>query len=112
MPLDCKHDSGTVNSTAGELYRFVHEMKPSDLVVYPSMNKELLRLGRVKGDYEYRRRPNRKHTHVRKIQWLEELARDILPFRVKRTISGRHALYQPHKHIKELRTILMGRAPS
>src|SRR5512133_1938223 len=42
---------GAIPNYTGQLYRFVHEMKKGDLVVYPSKHDRMLHIGRVKGAY-------------------------------------------------------------
>lgn len=44
---------GAVPNNAGQLFRFVHEMKPGDLVAYSSKRDRQIHLGRVEGDYRY-----------------------------------------------------------
>jgi len=44
---------GAIPNNAGQLFRFVHEMKPSDYIVYPSKSDRQVHLGRVEGAYAY-----------------------------------------------------------
>lgn len=44
---------GAIPNYAGQLFRFVHEMKPGDLVIYPSKRDRQVHLGRIEGGYEY-----------------------------------------------------------
>jgi hypothetical protein len=41
---------GAIPNNAGVLFRFVHEMKPSDIVVYPSKRDRRAHLGRGGGE--------------------------------------------------------------
>src|SRR5690348_12692940 len=43
----------SVPVNAGQLFRFVHEMKRGDFVVYPSKRDRKIHLGRVEGEYRY-----------------------------------------------------------
>jgi len=43
-----------IPNTAGQLFRFVHEMKQGDLVVYPSKASRKVHIGYVSGSYRYR----------------------------------------------------------
>ncbi len=40
---------GAIPNNAGQLFRFVHEMKPGDIVVYPSKRERQVHLGRIEG---------------------------------------------------------------
>lgn len=44
---------GAIPVNAGQLFRFVHEMKPGDLVVYPSKHDRQIHIGQVEGAYQY-----------------------------------------------------------
>ncbi|WEV24875.1 CBS domain-containing protein [Streptomyces sp. 71268] len=59
----------TVGNWTGQLFRFVHEIQPGDLVVLPQKSL-LVAIGRVSGDYEYRADAPDGFRHVRRIEWL------------------------------------------
>lgn len=44
---------GAVANYAGQLFRFVHEMKPGDFVAYPSKHDRQINLGRIESAYRY-----------------------------------------------------------
>ena len=48
-----------VANNAGQLYRFVHEMRTGDLVAYPSKRDRRIHVGRVTGGTGTRRSPSR-----------------------------------------------------
>src|SRR5882672_4455615 len=91
------HEPGAVRMKASELYRFLHKMAVGNLVVYPSVEDGLVRVGHVVGEYDYKHK-NRPHCHVRKIKWFKTVRRNKLPFKVQRALSGRPSLYQPRKY--------------
>src|SRR5438270_829363 len=43
---------GAIPTSGGQLYRFVHEMKEGDLVVYPSKRDRHVYMGRIAGPYQ------------------------------------------------------------
>ncbi|MFC5953567.1 CBS domain-containing protein [Streptomyces pratens] len=59
----------TVGNWTGQLYRFVHEIRPGDLVVLP-LKSWLVAVGRVTGDYEYRSAAADGMRHLRRVEWL------------------------------------------
>lgn len=62
-------EEGTVPSTAGTLYRFVHELAEGDVVVCPNRKLRTLDIGRVAGPYEFH--PELPlHRHRRPINWV------------------------------------------
>jgi restriction system protein len=59
----------TVGNWTGQLYRFLREIQPGDLVVLP-LKSLLVAVGRVMGDYEYRSEAADGMRHVRRVEWL------------------------------------------
>ena len=67
---------GSIPTSAGMLYRFVHEVQEGDYVIFPSKTDRKINIGVVESAYFYdaaaARYPNR-----RKVKWLKHLP----PFR-------------------------------
>lgn len=61
---------------AGQLYRFVHEMRCGDRVVYPRKIDRTLRWGEVVGDYVYETEDGPETPHRRSVRWLGAKSRD------------------------------------
>lgn len=66
---------GAIPNNAGQLYRFVHEMKLGDIVVYPSKRDRQVHLGRVEGNYTYDPKTEPSYPHVRAVKWLRAVPR-------------------------------------
>ncbi len=66
---------GAVPVNAGQLFRFVHEMKRGDYVAYPSKRDRHIHLGRVNGDYHYDPVSMPGYPHVRAVTWLRDVPR-------------------------------------
>ena len=66
---------GAVPVNAGQLYRFVHEAKIGDIVVYPSKNDRHIHIARIEGDYEYCPKEEAAYPNRRKVKWLKSLPR-------------------------------------
>ncbi|WP_217142544.1 CBS domain-containing protein [Streptomyces sp. AC627_RSS907] len=75
--------SYTIGNWTGQLYRFVHEIQPDDLVVLPLKSLRVA-IGRVVGAYEYRAQAAEGLRHVRRVEWLvtdldrQEIQSDLL----------------------------------
>lgn len=67
---------GSIPVQAGVLYRFLHEVKEGDLVVYPSKVDRMVNLGRIAGPYRYDPKQNTAYPNMRNVQWLKHLPRD------------------------------------
>ncbi len=45
--------AGAIRNSAGQTFRFVHEMKPGDFVVYPPKQTRVVHIGKIEGQYKY-----------------------------------------------------------
>lgn len=75
---------GNVATSAGELYRFVHEVKVGDYVIFPSKEDRMINIGTVEGDYEYAG-DGATYPQRHKVKWLKH---------VPRTSFSQGALYE------------------
>lgn len=60
---------------AGQIYRFVHEMKVGDIVVYPSKADRNIHIGEVVGDYQYKPDLDLPFPQTRAVKWLKAIPR-------------------------------------
>jgi restriction system protein len=65
----------SVAGQAGQIFRFVCEMKPGDFVVYPSKQYRKVHIGRIEGPYRYDPALSTGYPNLRKVTWLKEVAR-------------------------------------
>ncbi|HUO55598.1 MAG TPA: restriction endonuclease, partial [Rhodoblastus sp.] len=68
---------GAIPIQAGQLFRFVHEMKIGDRVIYPRKIDRTLMWGEVSTPYMYDRSGNADFPHRRGVRWLASLSRDV-----------------------------------
>ena len=67
---------GNIANGAGMLYRFLHEVKIGDYVVYPSKTNREVNIGQITGDYMYV--PEEKmYVQQRNVKWLKHFPRTI-----------------------------------
>lgn len=59
----------------GQLFRFVHEVKPGDLVVYPSKHDRKVHIGEITGPYRYNPKIEPSYPHRRPVKWLRVFPR-------------------------------------
>ena len=64
---------GAIPTSAGMLYRFIHEIKIGDYVVFPSKVDRKINIGVVEGDYYYEE--DGEYVHRRNVKWLKHLPR-------------------------------------
>ncbi|MFC1497170.1 restriction endonuclease [Verrucomicrobiota bacterium] len=66
---------GYYPNAAGQLYRFVHEMKEGDLVVYPSKKDKHMHIGEITGSFKYATEPEPGYPQQRPVKWLKDFPR-------------------------------------
>ena len=67
---------GSVPGGVGMLFRFCHEVKEGDYVVFPSKIDKMINIGIVKGPY-YFDASEAKFAQKRKVQWIKSLPRTV-----------------------------------
>lgn len=66
---------GVWPNNAGQLFRFVHEMKNGDAVLYPSNKDKKVHIGEIVGDYQYQPMEKSGYVHQRNVKWVKEVER-------------------------------------
>jgi restriction system protein len=65
-----------VSMESGQLYRFAHEIRKGDFVVYYSVPSKTVHIGTVIGDYAFDESPNSAYPHHRSVRWLKSAPRE------------------------------------
>jgi restriction system protein len=76
---------GKIINAASQLYRFTHEMKVGDLVIYPSKRDRYVHIGEVAGPFQYKPEFKNSYPQTRIVKWLKH---------VPRTAFSQGALYE------------------
>ena len=74
-----------VPTSAGMLFRYVHEAEIGDYVVYPSKQSRLVHIGKITGAYRYDPSKNSRYPNIRPVEWINA---------VPRTACSQGALYE------------------
>lgn len=65
---------GAIPVAAGQLFRFVNEMKTGHYVIYRSKATRKFHIGQITGDYLYDPKLNSAYPHQRSVKWLKEVS--------------------------------------
>ncbi len=68
---------GSIPIQAGQLFRFVHEMRVGDRVIYPRKIDRTLRWGEVASAYLHDATDGPEFPHRRAVRWLDSKSRDV-----------------------------------
>ena len=99
-----------IATTAGQPYRFVHELNIEDLVLYPRKIDRRIYYGQVAGGYLYDPAKNHHFPHMRAIQWISGKDRPRTDFSqgALREISSALTIFQVKTYQEEFRSALEG----
>lgn len=99
---------GAIPNNAGQLFRFVHEMKVGDIVVYPSKRERKIHLGHVDGPYRHDVSREEGYPNRRAMQWLREVPRSRFSQGALYQIGSAMSLFQVRDYAEEFRRALEG----
>jgi restriction system protein len=101
---------GAIPNNAGQLFRFVHEMKPGDIVVYPSKRDRQVHLGRIEGGYTYDSQTEPGYPNRRAVKWLRSVPRTHFSQGALYEIGSALSLFLVRNYADEFRAALEGKA--
>lgn len=86
----------------GQVWRFAKEIQKSDLVALPLKTESAFTLGRVTGEYQYKRvAPN--VMHIRNVEWLKTIPRSTFPKDILLSMSGMLTVFKVSRNDAESR---------
>ena len=101
---------GAVPTNAGQLYRFVHELKQGDLVAYPSKGARRIHIGRVTGPYVYRPDVNDGYPNQRTVEWLKDFPRTNFSQGALYEIGAAMSIFKIKTYAAEFKSLLEGKS--
>ncbi|KIQ21946.1 restriction endonuclease [Variovorax paradoxus] len=110
-PVAAKSKPGQVPTSAGQLFRFVHEMQINDLVVYPSKNPREIHLGRVIGDYVHDAGGDPLYPQRRRVEWLKTIPRSHFSQGALYEIGSAMSLFVVKNYADEFLSAIQGKQP-
>ncbi|MDE2362523.1 MAG: restriction endonuclease [Hyphomicrobiales bacterium] len=96
-------EPASVPLAAGQLYRFVHEMRIGDNVVYPRKSDRTLRWGEIVGPYVFQEDRTNPFSHRRGVRWLRTLSRDAFSQGALYELGSVLTLFEARSFADELR---------
>jgi len=101
---------GAIPVNAGQLYRFVREMKIGDMVIFPLKRSPEIWLGRVKSEYKYDPGVEEGYPNLRSVEWLKKFPRTMFSQGALYEIGSAMSLFQVKNYADEFEAALEGRA--
>ena len=101
---------GAVPTSAGMLYRFVHEIQIGDIVVYPSKIDKLIHIGRIVSPYEYNISIDENYPNTRQVEWLKHISRTMFSQGALYEIGSALSLFQIKNYADEFIEVISGKS--
>lgn len=102
--------TGRIPGNAGQLFRFAHEMKPGDFVVYPSKRDRRVHLGKITGAYVHDPKTEPSYPNTRAVQWLRDMPRTHFSQGALYEIGSALSLFTVKNYADEFRAVIEGKA--
>ena len=99
---------GAIPNYTGQLFRFVHEMKPGDFVAYPSKRDRQIHIGKVTGPYQYNPALDAGYPNLHAVQWLKAIPRTQFTQGALYEIGSAMSLFQVRNYADEYKAALEG----
>lgn len=102
---------GRVPITAGQLYRFIHELKIGDWIVYPSKHDKQIHIGEVIGKYQFNKTLKPNYHHHREIKWFGKFPRTRFSQGALYEIGSALSFFQVKNYADEFIAAVEGQIP-
>ena len=100
---------GALPTKAGQIFRFIHEMKKGDLVAYPSKRDRQIHLGRITGDYRFDPSLSPGYPNLRPVEWIKAVPRTVFSQGALYEIGSALSLFQIKNYAEEYLAALENR---
>lgn len=102
---------GAVPVNAGQLFRYIHELKKGDFIAYPSKRDRQIHLACVEGDYQYLPNVDASYPHMRRVKWLRHLPRTIFSQGALYEIGAAITFFLIKNYTEEFRAAVENKSP-
>jgi restriction system protein len=103
-----------VRASYGQVFRFAHEMKIGDPVVYPVNGSREVMIGKIAGEYRWasddRELLEGDYCNVRRVEWLKTVPRIVFSKSALHSFGAFSSVCTADEHLEELVAVLKGEA--
>lgn len=93
--------TGAIPIDAGSMYKFLHQVKPGDIAIYPSKSDRMINIGRFTGQVEYHENDPDEYPTRQKVQWLGHFPRSDFSQTALNEIGSFLTLFRVRRHANE-----------
>lgn len=96
----------------GQVFRFVHEVKEGDLVIYPSKRDRHVHIGEIVGGYTYVEKNSDGYPNRRAVKWIKDFPRTRFSQGALYEIGSAMSFFQVKNYADEFLAALSGQSVS
>lgn len=100
--------TGSATIAKGKFYRFVHDMKRNDSILYLSVKEQHVYVGTVTGDYIFDTSFSAEYPHQRTVTWKFVFHKEELSESARRELGAARSFYMYQRHVEEVLHVLKG----
>lgn len=100
---------GALPLAAGQIFRFIHEPKVGDVVVYPSKHDRQVHLGVIEGDHNYNPALSEGYPNTRPVKWMKTFPRTYFTQGALYEIGSAMSFFQVKTYADEFLAALEGK---
>jgi len=98
-----------VPNNAGQLFRFIHEMKNGDWVIFPDKTTRNIHIGQIEADYVYDPKKSDSYPHQRTVKWQQKYySRTQFSQGALHEIGSAMSFFQVKNYAEEFRAAILG----
>lgn len=105
-----EYKPAAVPGNAGQLFRFVHEMKSGDWVIYPSKRDRMIHIGQITGEYKFDTSFTISYPNRRAVKWVKTLPRTGFSQGALYEIGSALSLFMVKNYVEEFRAAVEGKS--
>jgi restriction system protein len=96
-----KDGRASIVAVAGKYFRFVHEIKIGEIVIYPSISTGIVHVGTIESGYFFSKN-SPYFPHQRKARWTATIPKDSLSQSAQYELGAARTLFKCKRHLAEL----------
>lgn len=95
-----------IGGISGKFFRFLHEVKIDDLIIYPCIREKKIYLGKVTSSYSYDLSLNPLFPHQRSVSWIISFPKESLSLSAQRELGAARTFFRFKTHVAEVQNFL------
>jgi len=101
---------GAMANWAGQYWKISSQIQTGDYVLTPVKATREILIGKIMGDYEFSPEKMSVYPHIRKVEWLKTVHRDVFPRATRNALGSTLTIFSMNHHRDILMAVIEGRS--